>query len=263
MTRSTRKVPLPADHPGHQPTVDSVWRCPCGREGVLSSIAAHRRHKAKHPECEGDIEFLRPGTGIKLLPYRQGGYRVHEEEDAPAASPSTEKRQIASPDTGVATPVSPGKFTELLPDLGSFTEGPLLGEDDPESVAREINRQRTVGASGGGGAGSGRFGGGLAFFDGDLPPGIGGSEWEIEPPAGIHAPTQDRVAVSLPVVFKVWYDVMVEMGWWQGDGSLSAWVVDMVSNHFAVCCDLMLAAMRRSAIYPPQMDVAEESESVT
>ncbi len=101
-----------------------------------------------------------------------------------------------------------------------------IDRDDPERLARQLYLSR--------------FGSDVTLMDrdalgvDDLPPGTGEEDWAAEPgtPSTI---SQESITVSLPVSSRLIYDWAKTQSWKVGDGSFSAFIVDVLFNHFNQC----------------------------
>ena len=71
-------------------------------------------------------------------------------------------------------------------------------------------------------------------------------DWLAETPQG--PVSSAREPVLLPVVIKLIYDWCRGQGWHQGDGSMSAFVTDVVLCHWVDCMDKAIVVTDRSAI---------------
>ncbi len=204
-----------------------MWRCPCGVEGSFQDMALrHRRGWKKRPACNGKLECVYPGTPKPPLeaqvmtppsaPARNAG-SAHNADSA--------HREVSSVDGTQAPPkleIGTVHFAEY--------RMPVPGEedpDDPEVIARRFNEQLLGIAPPGEDGGFGSFGGGD-----NLPPG----DYRLEPPERELAPSSDRISVQLPIAVRVYFDfARTELGWHRGDGSLSAFIADVVEAHFVEC----------------------------
>lgn len=91
----------------------------------------------------------------------------------------------------------------------------LPGDDptDSEEIARRLLEQRS------------------SPVDTGVPHnGLPKGEWEVEEPKADSPISQSRESVSLPITTRVMYDWFRANGWHQGDGSMSAWVTDVINT---------------------------------
>jgi hypothetical protein len=152
-------------------------------------------------------------------------------------------------DVAVEPPIEPPAFVPLADDPAIFDSensakagSAQYPEPDAEEIARRLNAQRLA------------LGG-----DGPLPPdvdmsGFGGPpaspppDWVVQSPEGEIHVSQAREAVSLPVTIRVFYDWARQEGWFQGDGSLSAFVTDCLLDHFGNCLGKVLVVADREEV---------------
>jgi len=101
-----------------------------------------------------------------------------------------------------------------------------IDPDDPERIARQLYLTR--------------YGSDVTLMDrdalgvDDLPPGGDDIDWAAE--TGAQVPiSQESITVSLPVSSRLIYDWAKTQGWHVGDRSFSAFIVDVLFNHFNQC----------------------------
>lgn len=99
---------------------------------------------------------------------------------------------------------------------GTFDGYEFLPGDDPtdsEEIARRLLEQRS------------------SPVDSVVPPeALQEGEWQIEAPKEESPISQSRESVSLLITTRVMYDWFRANGWRQGDGSMSAWVTDVINT---------------------------------
>lgn len=213
-----------------------VWACPCGYEGTYHVVVSHRKGWKLRPSCNGKIYPIngpdpRKGARTDSTPTEVGDEPpAHPESVTPAPTLTEEP----PPHESVAIP------TDLTND---------------EEVARLLNMQRDgqIGAAelaaafaaGGNGHNGTIDPTDFSYHGGDgLPPG----DWRLLPPGPDAQVSQARETVTLPAVVRVMYDWAVNVGWKAGDGSLSAFIWDICSDHFAHCWNKRIVVIDRSEV---------------
>jgi len=205
---------------------ESRWQCPCGYTGTFGVVSSHRKGWKNRPACDGRIFAV---TGPDAPAGQSPPARDTPAPAAPAerAAPA---ENAAPTGAGVAWEYDPGALADGL---------------DAEEINRIINLGRAdattddgmafaFGASDAGDPGNGT----VPPLDGDgagaedLPPG----DWRLVPAGPNPQVSQAREAVTLPAVVRVMYDYAVSHeGWRQGDGTLSAFIWDVVIDHWKHC----------------------------
>lgn len=197
-------------------TNGALWRCSCGYEGKYQSVVAHRHGAKLRPQCSGGIAEV-PGTAL-----------------VPPIDPDTPARESEpSSDTAVNTVVD---GIDIITDA---PEAPPPDTSDADSFARYLLEQRGISTdtsqvpfdtyeplppngSGLAPPTNGRSGG-----FGSMPPG----HYSFKPPPDSPVVSENRVSVTLPVIYHVWYDwFRNEGGWGENDGSFAAWVEDCLHH---------------------------------
>lgn len=244
------------------PDPRSIWRCPCGWEGPLPAYRGHRRGYRKRPECLQDIGRGR-GKGVQVWtpdenplgdtpPFASSG--ISEDLIAPETFQDQEQPTEAAEDEQ-ETPDGPVSF-----EYRGLDEVPLGNDWDAEEWARQFNLRRQQGVPPPQNGEVRAPPGGLvppAMAFSPSPPG----DFEAVPSVGPPHLTSTRQNITVPPVLLVIYDVMVNMGWWQGDGSLSALVTDFVLDHFHNTLGLGVYVHRREEIEVDDEERAERQRS--
>lgn len=214
------------------PPLDSVWECPCGYTNSYQSVCAHRKGWRKREGCRGTgpngpgrIWMVHPGsseTGTQWMPESS----LAEAHEAPAAPPIEPE----------AEPLPEAGDEEIPSDV--FAPFEYTGED-PEALAAALLRDRPS-------------------FDAPSPNGNGHGpvdtvsldegEWSEEKSSGPPAISEFREAVTLPAVARVIYDWARAQRWHQGDGSLSAFVTDVLLDHFRECWGMKIVVVSREEV---------------
>ncbi|RJO60341.1 MAG: hypothetical protein C4542_09625 [Dehalococcoidia bacterium] len=206
-----------------KPLPGSIWKCPCGYEGNWGAVCGHRKGWKSRPQCKGKIWKVRDSA-----------------DDEPQLTPPTKPRWTTDqppPDLDTAgTPLDlepepeqpdtrrPSLLDEWYPNLNDFNDEP----EDPEALAQRLNRQQSE-------------------LPADVPVG-GDEEWSVEPPAGPPKVSSAKEFVALPVTLRVWYDWYRQHGWHQGDGSIGAWITDMLLDHITNCSGLAIVIVNREEV---------------
>jgi len=145
-----------------------------------------------------------------------------EETSEGQEAPQAQEAQEAQEATQTLTPPEP---TPELPApiiyeyLGTEEELPEQTHDDPEAIARKLTEQLGLEREGPGGNGHGELEG----------------DFLLETPPGPVSLQKVKQIVEVPPVFLVFYDFFKSQGWFQGDGSISAWVTDFLLDHIRHC----------------------------
>lgn len=191
-----------------------TWGCPCGVTGHYDKVMGHRKGWRKRPKCDGRPFLVTDTNPPESLP-------------DPADNETTIPAHLTDPEE-IARWINErhGAPSGAEPDEWEL---PAIGESDglPFDAFGDQSRK-----------------GGRGFYEGDL----GEGDWRIRPPSGAPEVTQDKIAVSLPISIYTMYDWMRGEGWNQGDGSLSAFVTDMLLDHFHECIGLEIAVVHRKDV---------------
>lgn len=215
-----------------RPAMDSVWQCPCGFRGGWQQIGGHRKGWKKRDACRGPgprgerIWMIDPGSGDPRPDWMPQGMPIPQAHDAPAAPPIDPE---------------PEPLPEEEEEESSVGFDPFVysGLDDAEALAAALNRERGFEAPSPGGNGHGPVE--------TLELGAEG-EWSEEKSASPLAVSEFREAVTLPAVAKVIYDWARAQGWGQGDGSLSAFILDVLLDHFSQCWGMKIVVVSREEV---------------
>jgi hypothetical protein len=78
----------------------------------------------------------------------------------------------------------------------------------------------------------------------DIPEG----EFMLKAPDGTPQVGMNREQITLPIVFRIYYDYFRAEGWNQGDGSFGAWVGDCLIDHIVNCCQLSVVVVNRKEL---------------
>lgn len=215
--------------PPARPPAESRWRCPCGYEGLYQAVLGHRRGWRHRPQCAGKIRPLDPSllyAGISPDGSAGGAGRSEPEVVDTAEAPAS---------GGLEGTGEEGDQGEEL------ASGELEGTADPEELARRLNQSRQQEA----------LAGAVEVpldrelltlgLEGSLPPG----EWELETPPEAGPVSQAREAVALPPVVRMMYDWARSQGWHAGDGSMSAFITDIVLDHWQNCWGKIIVVVDR------------------
>ncbi len=187
------------------PPRDSMWRCPCGYEARFSQMAGHRHGYRTRPACHGKAQRLTVGT-VTLDTLNDGQPMVKDTSiDIEAVD--------ATPIEPIKTPISHNYYVADAIDQPDDIEPP----DDPEELARRLQEQLLERQ----GYSHSTNGNGIGADDGDF---------YLESPSGVPHISVDRIAVTLPIQAYMMYDWAKGVGWRRGDGSISAFIWDMVFN---------------------------------
>lgn len=210
----------------------------------------HRRGKKNRPRCNaGSI------------------YRV---DGQPPETPNTYRPSQGVPGReDVALDVTPTDNVELslpTPTLHEAEPDPFeyeVNSDDPEEIARRMNQRRGTtwnvdtadflsqldlernGHANGYDGGVPPNGNGAAGDGGEgaipLPPG----DYHFEPPTNEPELSSTRDTIILPPVCRVMYDWARAQGWLVADGSFSAFILDIVLDHWRNCWGKAIVVMDR------------------
>lgn len=191
-------------------------------------MTAHRRGWKKRPECGGKITCIWDGKEHPTA-YFSGV----EGQDSPELVSPTPATSLTAPleeveGQEVAPPLTPPRsLLEAVPSLVSENT-------DPEVEARLLNlqrnREREVSGDGNGHGVT------------DL------SEFVLEPGVSPLVVSENRIVIVVPVQVQNWYDWARKEGWFQGDGSIGAFVTDFLMDHINHCLGMGLFYIRREEI---------------
>ncbi len=191
----------------------------------------HRRGWKKRPACNGKLECVYKGTPkppVEAQAITLPSAPAHNAGGAHNADGAHEVDGTQAP-----APAHQVHFTEF--------HSPIPGEedpDDPEIIASRLLSQGLGGPFDGGFNGADGSGG-------NLPPG----DWSIETPQQNVGASTDRISVSLPIEIRMYYDLARrDLGWSRGDNSLSAFIADVVEDHFNYCWARALLHVDRKEI---------------
>jgi len=193
---------------GEMPFFDprDILRCPCGFQGYSQSVLAHRSSTKRkgRKECEGPVEVVERAT----------------EGTVPVASASAISSNTAVPESEVPAVAAEATGEDPFPQARSWTYPAGYGEvDERDRVARQLLAEEV--------------GGGVhpPSANGAVPPEISPDGLYQEPTAPV-SPSTTSISVALPADIKIMYDWARAQGWNLDDGSIGAFVYDMVSTHF-------------------------------
>jgi hypothetical protein len=181
-------------------------RCPCGFEGSPNEIMAHRHGWKKRPECRGKIiNVWTPSEGDNIGPSKD---LITEPQEAQEPQQSQETQGVSN------VPVYEYLGTENEPRVPA-------PEADAEAVAKRLTEELHL----------------------TPPEDIGGDghrelvegDFQEQPPVTPPSLTPEKQTLEVPPVILVWYNWARDQGWFQGDGSISAFVTDCLLDHFRHC----------------------------
>ena len=206
------------------PDYGSIWRCPCGWEGPFARFRGHRRGYKNRPGCYG------PGEKIWDPAWE-------ESKDATVSTPTPDMditEVVEAPDTAppeVAEDEQEDQEGNIPFEYRGLEDVPLGAGWDPEEWARHFNAQRQQGEP------PPQNGDGVLPPGGIIPPIMAFppgplGDFEVEPSIGPPHLTTVKQTITVPPIFLIIYDYMINAGWRQGDGTLSAMVTDFVLDHF-------------------------------
>ncbi len=206
----------------YQPHPKSRWRCPCGYEGNWDEFRGHRKGYKNREECHG--------KGVKVWePELDAEGRIVTETPKQADSETQEASQIQTPELGL--PQSPPESELTSEDRIPLRVYEYLGtedaeslpapHEDPEIIARRLSEQLNLSA----------------------PEDIGGNghheliegDFVEQPAVGPPSLSPVKQTIEVPPVILVWYNWARDQGWFQGDGTISAFVTDCLLDHFRHC----------------------------
>lgn len=205
---------------------ESIWGCPCGWTGRYNSLVGHRKGYKKRPACAGKIFAV---TGPMAPP-------------APEPEPSEDGG--GDGDDGEPPPPRSRAW--------DYDDDEL--PDDPEAAAAILLAQSGIGGNGNGH--SNGNGNGHALVDNsDLLAGYGAmpsaainvSEFSVDPATAI-TPSSYREVVFLSAKCRVIYDWARAHGWRRGDGSMSSFVLDVMTDHFENCWGKQIVVVEKGDV---------------
>ncbi len=201
-------------------------------------MGGHRKGARNNPPCRGPgprgpgkVWMIDPGSGPWVA-------RVFSEEiPAPASPASQSSSQTSVPDSNLAPPEEAGG-------AGAGPTGPWEYRlqdplDDLQTRAPEMNRQMQAGDS-------------QVIGNGHGPTTMeeleAAGEWVEDRGPAVQKVPGGSETVYLPAVIKVWYQWCLDNGWKVGDGSLGAWVTDVLLTHMNVCMGKGIYVMDRTEV---------------
>jgi len=210
-----------------KPPPDEIYRCACGFEAPYYKALGHLHGAKKRPECLGPEG--KPHLTLVANAWGDNG----ESRSTVPSTPGTPTPVSTQPERTVASAERDDGDEEADLDgtrNGAFSVFEYTGMEtnDPEEIARRLLQQRQA----------------QPPSDGTMLGGDG--EWAAEFPPGPQS--QAREVVYLPVVVRIMYDWFRANGWSQADGSLSAWVTDMVLCHWVQCMGKAVVVVDREEV---------------
>ena len=206
---------------------EQLYSCSCGRTGTWSQMTGHQHGADKRPEC-------------------QGGIRKIDASDVGAVGPSRTPNPLES--EPVFRPHAYEYTGEPVPDDPDEIARRMIRGDYPLNTAPPLSddwlRQLQTDADGGD-TGDGAPPGRNGDFGGED---VGGGDWRTQPPGGLPAVSTRSESVILPNSVRIMYDWARANGWNQGDGSLSAFVTDILLDHWRVCWGKLIGVLDRSEV---------------
>jgi len=211
------------------PPIDprSRWRCPCGFEDTYYVVRGHRYHLKGHPGCKGKI--------VKIWDPAQDTQVTQITEVTQDTQVTQETQNIPIAPEGATSEVPPQAIVKVPVYEYQGIDDELPGQipDDPEAVARryleQLNKETPTGV---GDDGHGELEG----------------DFIVEQTAGPVSLQKVRQTVELPPVVLVWYDYFKNQGWFQGDGSISAFVTDFLLDHIRNCFGLRVIIVSETEV---------------
>lgn len=203
--------------PGADRSAESQWSCPCGWTGRYNSLVGHRKGYKKRPACQGKIF---PVSGPLAPPEV-----LVEEDDSHEDAP-----EDASPPPKVK---------------GWNYDDPELLPEDPEELAALLMREARRGNGHTNGNGHGPIDNSDLLAQDDFAGSVAPGEFSVEPGAPV-VPSQYRETVYLSAKARVIYDWARAHGWKRGDGSMSAFVLDVLTDHFEGCWGKQIVVVEKA-----------------
>ncbi len=203
------------------PPRDRVYTCPCGWTAEAKYLSAHKRRDKKDldPACKG-----------KATPALEGARITYGEHEGWIVGPDGKPVQPPPPPTPPPPPEELARPFEFTGDEGFL---------DPEEVARRLNEARQSDTS--------------EVFetpnDDGLPlDGVPSGDYFLEPPVSQPQVSTLPEKVTLPVIVRVMYDWAKSKGWNKGDGSMSAFVTDVLLDYWNNCMGMIVLVAKRDEI---------------
>jgi hypothetical protein len=210
------------------PPRDRVYQCPCGWTAEIKYISSHKRRDKKDldPVCRG-----------KATPAPEGAVITFGEHEG----------WVVGKDGKALKPLEPLNIPGEN-DIKEETDGGEYGDEvyefrgddgflDPEEVARQLNLARQQ-----------DFLGTANDATSEIPPEIAPGDYFLEPPTPEPQVSTLPEKVTLPVIVRVMYDWAKSRGWNKGDGSLSAFVTDVLLDYWNNCMGMIVVVARRDEI---------------
>lgn len=200
---------------------DSTWGCPCGRIGTYSSLVSHRKGYKNRPDCAKGRLF--PVTG----PSADAAAAVEAERLLTAAAAAADEAE------------------RLLPPKvkGWGYDDPHLLPEDPEELAALLMREIRNGHTNGNGHTP--IDNSDLLVQGDFAGTVAPGEFTVEPGLPV-VPSQYRETVYLSAKARIVYDWARAHGWKRGDGSISAFVLDVLTDHFENCWGMQVVVVEKA-----------------
>ena len=190
-------------------------------------MLGHRHGWKKRSECRGKIvKVWDPSQEEEVIPGPQEAEQPQEPQEPQAVLPTAE---------GTATEITPQTTTKapVWEYQGTDEELPEQKPEDPEAVARRLREE----------------------LNSETPTGVGGDgrgelegDFIVEQATGPVSLQKVRQTVELPPVVLVWYDYFKNQGWFQGDGSISAFVTDFLLDHIRNCFGLRVIIVSETEV---------------
>lgn len=204
-----------------RPPNDSIWGCPCGLRDKYTVVRSHRKGWKNRPGCSkgGMFPISEDAFPPKGTPLGEIANLPGETPPDPQVPDFDADRDPGGPGSGAVAPElaaaeATGPGVEPIPD-------PIIGPDgevqNAEEIAASLNRRADP-------------------LDGlDLEQYLAGEpevsdlqvrpgEFEVQPAPPGAPVTEARETVLLPVVVRLMHDWARSHGWFEGDGSLSAFI---------------------------------------
>ena len=208
------------------PPPDAIWQCPCGFTAEYRYLPGHRKGKKNNPGCVGKLRAAPRGSFISYGPHE--GWFVGDD------GKPVERLKPTYPEP--VEPTDSTKQPDTSPDSPKIEAYEFTGDEgtlDPEEIARQFNERRQLDDSAG-----------LPDAGGEIPVG----DYVLEPPVGPPQVSNLKESVSLPVIVRVMYDWAKSKGWNKGDGSLSAFVTDILLDYWHNCMGMVVLVAKRDEL---------------
>jgi len=213
----------------------TIYRCPCGFESTMNVMIGHRHGWKKRPECRGKIvKRWGPSQEVGITPTAEIPQIPPSTAAIPEIPPSPEGTTAEPPPQATTAPVWEYR--------GADEELPEQKPEDPEAIARRIREELTSKTP------TGVGGDGRGELEGDFI---------VEQTTGPISLQKVRQTVELPPVVLVWYDYFKNQGWFQGDGSISAFVTDFLLDHIRNCFGLRIIIVSETEVQIVEQSRAE------